>query len=367
MIARVLRRAILPYFVLLTCLGLAACGDLPEPFLGNPGATAKRLARPPAPLLAIAPGADTLLGDQPNRDLANQLAMALQATEVPALVRTPEKTDWRLVIRADQKDNMVRPEFSVVNPDGKEEGKAVGEAVPVAEWAMASPELLHQVAAEAAPRVGAVLTSIRVAHEKADPNSLYNRAAKVMVAQVTGAPGDGNEALTRQMRARLAVLGPVVLTTPADADFIVQGTVAVTPQPAHKERVEVQWSVKTASGDERGRVVQLNEIPAGTLDHYWGDVAVVVASEASNGVNDVIRRQSDREPAAAAVPAQTATTVAVTQPAPPAGAPPVLVPVRAAARHVTRAHAAAARSLKHEVSGKQPPVKHRPKPRTPAP
>jgi hypothetical protein len=57
--------------------------------------------------------------------------------------------------------------------------------------------------------------------------------------------------------------------------------------------------VKTGSGDERGRVVQLNEIPAGTLDHYWGDVAVVVASEASNGVNDVILRQSGHDPNAA--------------------------------------------------------------------
>ena len=43
------------------------------------------------------------------------------------------------------------------------------------------------------------------------------------------------------------------------------------------------------SGDERGKVVQLNEIPAGSLDHYWADVAVVVATEAAGGVNDVIR------------------------------------------------------------------------------
>ena len=119
-----------------------------------------------------------------------------------------------------------------------------------------------------------------------------------MVADVTGAPGDGNQSLTRQMRARLAVLGPVVLTTPTGADFTVQGEVKVVPQPKRQERVEIQWIVKTGSGDERGRVVQLNEIPAGTLDHYWGDVAVVVAAEASNGVNDVINRQSGHDPGA---------------------------------------------------------------------
>ena len=100
------------------------------------------------------------------------------------------------------------------------------------------------------------------------------------------------------MRARLAVLGPVVLTTPTGADFVVQGQVAVVPQPRRQERVEIQWIVKTAAGDERGRVVQLNEIPAGTLDHYWGDVAVVVAAEASSGVNDIIQRQSGHDPPA---------------------------------------------------------------------
>jgi hypothetical protein len=281
---------------LLLCLMLPACGDLPEPFIGNPGATARRLAEPLTPLLAIPPGTDTLLPDAANQELAKEIATALQATEVPAMVRTPEKTDWRLITRADRDADGVKPRFSVQDPQGKELGTAEGEVVPLQAWANADPALMKQVAAEAAPRIGAVLTSIRVAHDKADPGSLYNRAAKVLVADVTGAPGDGDQTLTQQMRARLAVLGPIVLTTPTGADFVVQGEVKVVALPKHQERVEIQWIVKTGSGDERGRVVQLNEIPAGTLDHYWGDVAAVVATEASNGVNDVIRRQAGHDP-----------------------------------------------------------------------
>lgn len=280
----------------LLCMTLSACGDLPEPFLGNPGATARRLAKPLTPLLAVPPGTDTLLTDAANQDLAKQVATELQASEVPALVRVPEKTDWRLITRAEHDADGVKPLFSVQDPQGKEEGSAEGERVPLEAWANADPALLHQVAAEAAPRIGAVLTSIQVAHDKADPGSLYNRPAKVLVTDVTGAPGDGDQALTQQMRARLAVLGPVVLTTPAGADFIVSGQVKIVPIPKHQERVEIQWIVKTAAGDERGRVVQLNEIPAGTLDHYWGDVAVVVGTEASSGVNDVILRQSGHDP-----------------------------------------------------------------------
>jgi hypothetical protein len=282
-------------FVLLTCLGIVACGDLPEPFLGNPGATARRLAQPATPLLAVPPGTDTLLSDAANRDLADQIAAALQATEVPALVRTPRKTDWRIVISAQIDGKMVKPTFTVKDPQGKEQGSAEGEPVALRSWSAATPDTLQKIAAEAGPRIGAVLTSIQLARNKADPNSLYNRSAKVQVTDVTGAPGDGDQSLTQQMRARLAVLGPVVLTTKAGADFVVQGQVKIVPIPQRQERVEIQWIVKTAAGDERGRVVQLNEIPAGTLDRYWGDVAVVVATEASNGVNDVIRRQSGHD------------------------------------------------------------------------
>jgi hypothetical protein len=83
---------------------------------------------------------------------------------------------------------------------------------------------------------------------------------------------------------------------PDGADFIVQGNVRMVAIGGGQQRVEIQWSVKAANGDERGRVVQLNVIPAGSLDHYWADVAMVVASEASGGVNDVILRQSGRAP-----------------------------------------------------------------------
>jgi hypothetical protein len=292
--------------VLLLSLFISACGDLPEPFIGNPGANARKLAQPLTPLLAVPPGSDTLLSDAASKDLAVQLATALQATEVPALVRAPLKTDWRLITRAERDGGVVKPIFSVQDPQGKEQGNTEGEPIPLELWATASPALLQQLAEEAAPRIGAVLTGIRIAHDKADPGSLYNRPAKVLVTDVTGAPGDGNQSLTQQMRVRLAVLGPVVQTTPAGADFKVDGQVKVVPQPGRKERVEIQWSVKTASGDERGRVVQLNEIPAGTLDRYWGDVAVVVASEASAGVNNVITRQSGKDPNAVPDPAKPA-------------------------------------------------------------
>jgi hypothetical protein len=101
----------------------------------------------------------------------------------------------------------------------------------------------------------------------------------------------------------------MVQDTPANADFIVRGQVKMVPVADDQQRVEIQWTVTTPTGDERGRVVQLNNVPAGSLNGYWGDIATVVAQEAAGGVRDVILRQSGRDPnASAATPATPATT-----------------------------------------------------------
>ena len=297
----------------LICLLLTACGDLPEPFLGNPGATARRLAQPLTASLAVPPGTDTLLPDAANQELAKQVALALQASEVPATARQPQKTDWRVITSVKQQGNQVTPVFKVQDPDGKEQGAAVGEPVPIQTWARPDQALLEQVASDAGTRIGAVLTSIRITRDKADPNSLYNRPARVLLSDVTGAPGDGNVALTRQMRTKLAALGPVVLTTPSGADYAVQGDVKIVPIAKGQERVEIVWTITSDAGMELGKVVQLNEIPAGTLNGYWGDVASVVAAEASAGVNEILRRQAGHEPNDLARPSRSAQAEA-TQP-----------------------------------------------------
>ena len=70
--------------------------------------------------------------------------------------------------------------------------------------------MLLQAAADGAPPVASLLTQIQAALQRADPNSLYNRPARVQVATVRGAPGDGNRALTQQMREHLEEVHRVV-------------------------------------------------------------------------------------------------------------------------------------------------------------
>jgi hypothetical protein len=92
------------------------------------------------------------------------------------------------------------------------------------------------------------------------------------------------------MRDQLPQLG--MLVQDASPDFTVAGQVRAVPIAGNMQRIEIQWIVTDAKGEERGRLVQLNEVPAGSLSGYWGDVAHVVAQEAAGGVKDVVVQQS---------------------------------------------------------------------------
>lgn len=280
--------------VLLAALLPAACGDLPQPFLGNPGPTGRILAQPPTPRLAVPAPGDALLSDDAAKAFSVALATALQNQEIPAVRGPAQPGDWRLNVVAEQGPNGVVPVYAVIDPKGKDHGRSQGPPVPTAAWADAAPSTLSAAAAAAAPKIADLLTNIQAALQRANPNSLYNRPARVLIPPVTGAPGDGNLSLTREMRRLLGQLGPVVQDTAKGADFIVQGQVKVVPIKGHQQRVEIQWIVSTPTGDERGRVVQLNDVPDGTLNGYWGDIATAVAQEAAGGVRDVILRQSGR-------------------------------------------------------------------------
>jgi hypothetical protein len=305
----------------LICALLTSCGDLPEPFIGNPGATARRLAIPATPaMLAVPPPGQALLDGPSKQDFADLLALSLQKEDVPSLARAPHKGDWRLAVTAEQQGDQIVPRYAIQDPTGKELGTVDGAAFPATGWTAGAPGTLGQAAKDAVPKVVALMLSIRNTRDRADPKSLLNRPAKLFVADVTGAPGDGNEALTRLIRARLAEFGPLVQATPDGADFFVKGQVTVTPIPANQQRVEIAWTVTRPSGVLNGKVSQLNNVPAGSLDHYWGDIAAAVTQEASGGVFEVVERFIGRDQSQTAAKTDTAAPAPASPPKPPTAA-----------------------------------------------
>ena len=279
-------------------MALAACGNLPQPFAGNPGTTALRLAQPPPARLVVVPPDQQIMASPAGTGFASDIAAALVDRDVPAFAEMPHAGDWRLVIGVQPEIGGIVPTFTVQNPAGIAQGTAEGSPLDASSLNAVSSPVLHQTITDAASKVAALLTRIEAQRQLSDPNSLRNRPAKVAFSGVSGAPGDGNTALARQFRADMTLVGEPLQEGSVDADFTVLGRVIVTPTAGNREQVEIQWIVHDAKGGEAGKVSQLNEIPAGTLDHYWGDVAVVVAQEAAGGVRDVIVNQTGARGAA---------------------------------------------------------------------
>ena len=287
---------------------LAACGDLPQPFAGKPGGAARLLLQPPPPRLAVPAPTDALLPDAAARPYADAVATALVAREVPAVAGPAHPGDWRLVLSAELQGTAVTPRFTVFDPQGKQSGQTDGPPVAAADWNAAAPAVLRQEAVASAGAISNLLSSIDAARKRTDPNSLYNRPPRVFVAPVTGAPGDGNRSLVLELRRLLPQQGEQLQDSPQGADFTVVGTVHTSPAPGDQTRVEIQWHITDAAGHDLGKVVQLNDVPKGTLDGLWADVALVVAQQAAAGVKDVIDKQTGGHHAAdhpAAPPAQT--------------------------------------------------------------
>ncbi|MFT8247040.1 hypothetical protein [Roseomonas sp. BN140053] len=297
---------------LLLC-GLAACGDLPQPYRGRPGGLARQLVQPPAYRIAVPAPDAALLPDQGSTALAVAIAEALEAAEVPAVAGPPTPLDWHLTITAEREGRNVVPAYALSDADNRPLAQARGTPVPVERWAMATEATLRDTAGRDAPAIAAMLGRVDVAQRSADPAALAaGTPPRIRLVPVRGAPGDGNRALAARMTDFLGTKGLVVQDQAAGAAFAVQGDVTMAPGAAGKQRVEIQWIVTRRDGFELGRALQLNEIAPGSLNGLWGDVAYVVAEEASGAVRDIIANAGGfaaappgATPAAAAAPPAT--------------------------------------------------------------
>ena len=275
---------------------LAACGTYPEPFLGNPGLAAARLAVPPPPRLDVPTPATALLPENDAASFAQALAQALAQHDVPAISGPTRKGDWWLRVTADlaagdPKQRMIAVTYTVYNPHGVAEGSTAAAPVSAETWEQAAPVALNIVADRDAPRIAALMSSIQAAVEHSDPNSLANREPRVDFIGVTGAPGDGNSSLDQAMVHNLGSQGIVVQDTEAGADFALKGRVDLRPGPKGQQRVEITWIVADLYGREIGHLVQMNDVPTGSLDQAWGPVADAVAQQAASGVKEAITNQ----------------------------------------------------------------------------
>lgn len=283
-------------------LALAACGDFPQPMQGHPGRMGAILAHPPPQRLVILTPDKALLGNEAAKLFANDLATALADQTVPAFAQKPQRGDWVLGITAQMTGDQVTPRYTVRDPRGHEQGAETGLPVPAQAWADGDPAALKAEAAAAGPKLATLLSNIDAVLKESDPNSLYNRPPRLDFSGVTGAPGDGDTSLAREMRKDIVGTGVLLVDQKNEADYLMRAVVKKTPVNAQVDHISITWIIDDERGKEVGRVTQLHDIPKGSLDSFWGDVAVVAASEAANGVKEVIDNNIGKKVPSGAVP-----------------------------------------------------------------
>lgn len=278
-----MRRAVLALPLL-----LAACGNLPEPFYGNPGAAGAKLSIPPAPVLMVPPPKDALLDGKSAIAYAGDLSTALVNYDVPAVSGAAGKQSWRLSISAKQTGETVTPRYVVTGPDGKEYGHQDGAPIPAQGWTNGDSQTLANAASADAPPLSKLLAGINAQIQQSNPESLENRPPRIYVGAVSGAPGDGNSALPLNLKRSLPGPDNVLADNAKNADFTVTCTVKTKPDTGGQIQVELDWVVRDGNGRIAGQVTQLHDLNPGDITPYWGDVAAAAAQEAAGGIQQVV-------------------------------------------------------------------------------
>lgn len=313
---------------------LAGCESGPGLLNGGSSATPQTaLNTPPAPTntqtarFQIAP----VIGSPENvsRDLQSQLAAAISrsgATVATAPNASGEYVVRGYVVAAREKSNAkISYIWDVTDQSGKRVHRITGEEVARGggkdPWAAVGPHVVQAIADKTARQIanwlpGGASGSVPIAANTSPASysnnmpvqtasnspSAYTPAASsspqsmtpttgsiaapvtTTVPLVTGAPGDGGQALTTAIQRELQKSGFSLASTPGPNTYRVEGKVAMGNGKDGKQPIQIDWNVLDPSGKKLGSVSQKNEVPQGSLDGTWGRTADAAAAAAAQGI-----------------------------------------------------------------------------------
>lgn len=286
--------------VLAAGLTLAGCGELPRPFQPGPRDGVDLLSRlqdsrgvTVAPVYDAPPAVST--------PLAERLAAAFRKQDVPAtaqgaLVNGFLLEGWsRLENEADGRADLAI-DWRLTDPAGNEVAQSeTRRQVRLVEWTGGAAPLLDTIAAAAAP--GFLTALIGDA-----PAPTVAPARSVAIA-VTGAPGDGNDALRRAFASVLRNAGLPTAASPATATVRLSGKVELAHASDSEDNVKLTWTLRDAAADKEIAVMtQENRVPRDRLSGRWGALAFDVALAMRDDIIAAVRRLDDAADAGRTAP-----------------------------------------------------------------
>jgi hypothetical protein len=266
---------------------VAACQPLPHPFADD---------RPPAALLKVRDVAGVSIAPIEGEPaavaetLGAAVASALLKRDIPASDKTTSLGSYQLYGRLEE----ARP------PGGKASltahwrlydatGQMVGEHTArlegeAREWESGDAPAIERLAGSSAQGLAPLL------QEEAPVEAAAGGHTRVLIREISGAPGDGATSLAAAVATVLRRQDLAIVDNGQPADLTIDGEVSVTPAKPHQQHVRILWHVGRAGGAEIGTVGQENDVPGGILDGPWGDLAYSVAIAAGDGLMQLVAR-----------------------------------------------------------------------------
>jgi hypothetical protein len=266
---------------------LASCQPLPHPFADDvPAPHAPIISLRNTTSVSVAPvaGLEPAVRDQ----LAAAMASALQDLDVLASAESASRGSLSLLGTARTEGSRVVVDWRLMDPGGHALGRGSDSAAVTLDAVnRGDAAALKALALAAAPDVAKLL-------QDDGPIASAESASlrQLVVMPVTGAPGDGRDALQAAMTAALSQAKLTVLPgQPGDGKALsVVGSVALDRPQNGQQHIAITWALMEPGGKQLGVVKQENAVPQGSLDGRWGDVANLVAAAAAPGIVAIIEK-----------------------------------------------------------------------------
>jgi hypothetical protein len=281
-------------------LGMEDPFAVPQPFKGmerNDTMIAQAIRVP-----ALVVGVPSGLAEDRALVLRDRVVELAQASDIPALSEASVRA-WSMTGQAAKIQSGGRPEAAKTKRGKKPDPGGQGVIV----WRLADPDGVERAKFSVTFKtVGDTLaeTDLRLAAQetvRALDNALLRPGTQVAeavtsvdkpvawIGAVKGAPGDGNQALTRALAGVLPMKGITVEAAQAKAQWRIEGSIKVVAGST-QDVVTLTWRVLDASGKEAGTIAQENAVPRGRLSKPWREIAGFAAEAAAEGIAQLIQQ-----------------------------------------------------------------------------
>jgi hypothetical protein len=251
------------------------------------------------PVEGLPPTATDTRADDTGADLAGAVAQAMRNAEIAASEAPPVNGRFALLGRSEPESDAagkIAVTWTLVDDNGEVVRHFVTQRQgdPDGKW----------IQAMAGEVVAAVNRYVMESEGLPPPPE---EMPKLTIVAIDGAPGAGGRALASSLEYHLEQAGFTVSDKVEDHGALILGQVSLTPSKVpgaatSRDTLALSWTVLRPNGSEIGTIEQANDIPKGTLDGPWGDLAYIIAQGAAEGIVDLLRKTAGHPAAAAGKP-----------------------------------------------------------------